>query len=427
MKKILLTICFLPVFISSLNGGRQINEGYRTPVTAQDTVLAFISLLQDLSSATSHVLFQRHCTSIINVIQSRNMLSASEVSLLKSMSTAFTDTTDAWNAGQLSSYLARRRPFIISWRSPTDSAVSLAWLLPPEQWNPDQTYPLYVRLHGLNTPYANPVEYLSFYLTPGVQIQSTFEDGFTLYPWGRGNLWFEGISETDVWESIENLESFVKIDPARKYLLGFSMGGYGVLALSQKSAGQWAALGVFAGALWYDGSKYLNAQTVQKIKDVPVYIVCGDYDGLLNNNQTLYRLLLEAGDQHLYFTTFAGGHEAPLLQWQNMYHWVKAFGNERPNAVGNPPAAESRFQLHANYPNPFNPETVIGYQIPIRSHVELKIFDVLEREVAVLVNKVQDAGMYKVEFNGRYLSSGIYFCHIQAGEYHKTNKMLFVK
>jgi predicted esterase len=427
MKNIIITAALFLVFISSVNGSSRTNEGEQPAMTAQDTVLAFTTLLQDLSTGSDNILLQQHCSSIIRIIQSRKTLTVNEITLLKSMYTAFTDTSVVWNAGQLSSYLARRRPFIVSWISPTDSAVSLAWLLPPVDWHPDQAYPLYVRLHGLNTPYENPIEYMSFYLTPGTPIQTTFEDGYSLFPWGRGNLWFEGISETDVWESIENLNSMVKIDISRKYLLGFSMGGYGVVALSQKSADQWAALGVYAGALWYGGAKYLTNAAVQKIKDVPVYIVCGDYDGLLGNNQTLYRLLQEAGNQRISFTTFAGAHEATLLNWQNMFQWIKTFSNERLVSVETHHDLPSQFVLRNNFPNPFNPETVIGYQIPSKSRVTLKIYNLLGCEVATLVDKEQDAGMYEVPFNGNHASTGIYFYRIVAGNFVKTNKMILLK
>jgi len=415
------------MLISSLKGSQQTNKGYQSSVTSQDTVEALLNLLQDLSSTTDNFLFKQHCTSIINVIQSREALTGSEVTLLKSLYTTFTDTNVTWNASQLSSYLARRRPFIISWTSPTDSAVSLAWLLPPENWHPDRAYPLYVRLHGLNTSYADPIEYMTFFLAPGTPIETTFEDGYSIFPWARGNLWYEGISETDVWESIENLELMVKIDSAKKYLLGFSMGGYGVVALSQKSAGTWAALGVYAGALWYGGAQYLNNATAEKIKDVPVYIVCGDNDGLLNNNQTLYSLLQAVGNQHLYFTTFTGGHEALLLNWQNMFEWVKVFSNDRSVSVGTRVEPRSQFILQNNYPNPYNPETVIGYQIPSRNHVELKIFDALGREIVTLVDKEQDAGIYEVTCDGRNFTSGVYFYRMKAGNFVKTNKMILLK
>lgn len=96
------------------------------------------------------------------------------------------------------------------------------------------------------------------------------------------------------------------------------------------------------------------------------------------------------------------------------------------------------FTLHQNYPNPFNPSTVIGYQLPISGDVTLKIFDVLGREVATLVNEYKEAGYHEVEFNtssgirnlpaGRQgLVSGIYFYQLKAGSYNETKKMILLR
>lgn len=86
-----------------------------------------------------------------------------------------------------------------------------------------------------------------------------------------------------------------------------------------------------------------------------------------------------------------------------------------------------KFQLFQNYPNPFNPETAINYQLSSRSFVTLKVFDVLGREVATLVNEEKPAGRYEVSFNANKLSSGIYFYTVTAGSFHKTKKMLLLK
>lgn len=89
--------------------------------------------------------------------------------------------------------------------------------------------------------------------------------------------------------------------------------------------------------------------------------------------------------------------------------------------------APNEFNLEQNYPNPFNPETVISYQIPISSNVSLKVFDMLGREVATLVDEVKETGSYNVSFNGKALTSGAYFYKFQSGNYIKINKMILMK
>jgi 1,4-alpha-glucan branching enzyme len=74
----------------------------------------------------------------------------------------------------------------------------------------------------------------------------------------------------------------------------------------------------------------------------------------------------------------------------------------------------SEFKLFQNYPNPFNPVTIINYQLPTDNYVSLKVFDILGREVATLVNEYKKAGSYNIEWNGKNLPSGVYFYRLVA-------------
>jgi photosystem II stability/assembly factor-like uncharacterized protein len=89
----------------------------------------------------------------------------------------------------------------------------------------------------------------------------------------------------------------------------------------------------------------------------------------------------------------------------------------------------TQLELFQNYPNPFNPSTSIEYQVSRRENVTLKIYDVLGREVATLVNKEQPKGIYNIEFDAAkyYLSSGVYFFRLQAGEFAETKKMILLR
>ncbi len=87
----------------------------------------------------------------------------------------------------------------------------------------------------------------------------------------------------------------------------------------------------------------------------------------------------------------------------------------------------STVQLFQNYPNPFNPTTEIRWQIPNSRWVSLKIYDLLGREVAVLVNEVKPAGTYSVSFDAREFPSGTYFYRLMAGLAHQTGRMTLIK
>jgi hypothetical protein len=111
--------------------------------------------------------------------------------------------------------------------------------------------------------------------------------------------------------------------------------------------------------------------------------------------------------------------------------------DDYPSGIGNAPKLlPEQFQLDQNYPNPFNPETTISYHLPVRVRVELKVYDIIGREIATLVNQEQNAGTYTVQFpasigennsRGIGLSSGIYLFRIKAGSFIKTQKMVLVR
>jgi hypothetical protein len=83
--------------------------------------------------------------------------------------------------------------------------------------------------------------------------------------------------------------------------------------------------------------------------------------------------------------------------------------------------------LYQNYPNPFNPGTTITYTLPKSSQVRLSVYDYLGREVAVLVNEKQEAGVRAVRFETPGLSTGVYLCRVRVGEITQTRRMLLVK
>lgn len=89
--------------------------------------------------------------------------------------------------------------------------------------------------------------------------------------------------------------------------------------------------------------------------------------------------------------------------------------------------APRTFKLLQNFPNPFNPSTQITFSLPERSNVVLKIFDILGKEVATLVNEQKSAGTYNVNFDASKLSSGVYIYTLQAGNFMESYKMLLMK
>jgi len=117
--------------------------------------------------------------------------------------------------------------------------------------------------------------------------------------------------------------------------------------------------------------------------------------------------------------TVNAGHASPL-RWDSVsvnFTVTDVGDNSNPN----------EFNLFDNYPNPFNPSTIIRYSIPELSFTSIKIYDALGKEVSSLVNESKSAGIYEVEFNASNLSSGIYYYTLQAGSFTQTKKMILTK
>ncbi|MBK7631131.1 MAG: family 10 glycosylhydrolase [Ignavibacteriales bacterium] len=96
---------------------------------------------------------------------------------------------------------------------------------------------------------------------------------------------------------------------------------------------------------------------------------------------------------------------------------------EKENNVSQP----TEFRLEQNYPNPFNPSTSINYSISSRQFVTLKVYDILGKEVAILVNEEKPAGNYVVEFNATNFTSGVYFYQLKSGSFIQTKKMVLLR
>jgi len=103
------------------------------------------------------------------------------------------------------------------------------------------------------------------------------------------------------------------------------------------------------------------------------------------------------------------------------------FGYETAIEDEHEPSIPEKFALKQNYPNPFNPTTVISYQLPVNSFVELTVFNNLGQKITTLVSKKQSTGYYTVNWDAKNFASGIYFYRIKAENFTDMKKMILLK
>jgi hypothetical protein len=109
--------------------------------------------------------------------------------------------------------------------------------------------------------------------------------------------------------------------------------------------------------------------------------------------------------------------------WSN----IVKFKTSTVNGITSKFESHYSFNLKQNYPNPFNPTTIISYSILTSGNVTLKIYDILGREMAELLNEYQSAGMHSVSFDASKLSSGVYFYRLKVNDFVMSKKMILLK
>ncbi len=113
--------------------------------------------------------------------------------------------------------------------------------------------------------------------------------------------------------------------------------------------------------------------------------------------------------------------------YQNVSVWAATFIGDNVVGVNDKAVTINTFSLSQNYPNPFNPSTQIKYSIAKSGLVSIKVYDILGRQVANLINHYQNEGAYTVNFNASNLSSGVYIYKIESGSFTATKKMMLLK
>ncbi len=204
-----------------------------------------------------------------------------------------------------------------------------------------------------------------------------------------GASWINEPMPTDPSFTLTNMVKFIFVDKNK----GFGTGGE-----------RFFGSGQFRGVVWVTTNGGINWGYQQPDTSFHVNVLGVIYFSDSSNGWSY----AQGGNKGVH-TTNGGG--------QIIYTGVNIISTEIP----------TNYKLFQNYPNPFNPSTNIKYQIVNSSYILLAVYDLLGREISILVNQKQSAGTYEVNFNEGNLSSGIYFYMLTSGNFKDVKKMLLVK
>lgn len=182
------------------------------------------------------------------------------------------------------------------------------------------------------------------------------------------------------------------------------------------------------------------------VYDDAIHLVWEDYRNGTDNSEIYYKSSTNRGGNwgsDVRLTNFSSHSLYPCIgvSGSNLHCIWSDFRNGpqpeiyyKKNPTGNPIGIQqistevpAGFELSQNYPNPFNPTTNIKISLPESEFVNLTVYDIVGREVAVLVNDKLNTGIYNVDFNASHLASGTYFYRLTAGSFTEVKKMMLVK
>jgi len=249
---------------------------------------------------------------------------------------------------------------------------------------------------------------------------------------------------------VDSLAGIYPIDLSRLYVTGLSMGGYGTWELIQRFPGRFAAAIPLAGG--GDPSKASN------IRDVPLWVFQGAIDFVVN--PVISRGMVSAiestgvpfvytncrladcagmsdadieaavknGATHLYTEYQYGGHDIWPAAYSTPMLMTWTYSKSNQAAAAAPPAGlPAGIRLEQNYPNPFNPSTTIQLSIKNSEFLVLKVYDLLGREVATLVNETKEPGWYSVTWKAGGMPSGVYIGRLSAGGLSRSIRMVLAR
>jgi hypothetical protein len=266
------------------------------------------------------------------------------------------------------------------------------------------------------------------YFPAVIYMIKTDSTGATQFTGGYGGLgWDESYSVQQTSDEGYVIAGFTS---------SFGSGGYDVYLIKTNSSGDTLWTQTFGGTSGDEG------RSVQQTSDEG-YIISGSTGSFGVGSSDVYLIKTDSLGNILWTRTYGGiasdiGYSVQQTtdggyiiggKYRNDVYLIKTDGDGM--VVGIEEDDEvlqiQNVKLYQNLPNPFNKLTAIGYQLRDPSYTTLKVYDITGRLVKILVDKKQNPGVYRIEWEGKNLTSGIYFYRLKAGEFTRTRKMIFLK
>ena len=132
---------------------------------------------------------------------------------------------------------------------------------------------------------------------------------------------------------------------------------------------------------------------------------------------------LKARERYLAYNSSASS----IYDWYKVMNYSIRCVKDNSTDMEDGSVTPNKFKLMQNFPNPFNPTTIIQFETAHKIFISIKIFNVLGNEIATLVNEEKPVGIYNIEWDANGLPSGIYFCQLNTNNYNRSIKMLLLK
>ncbi|MDX2188467.1 MAG: hypothetical protein SFY32_01275 [Bacteroidota bacterium] len=242
------------------------------------------------------------------------------------------------DAAKWESYLSNERTLTMSFISKRDNTLQFYSLDLPKNWNVTKKYALFFELHGSGN--QNPIATLASQLSASAtsldlrgytSVKSYSQQqglGYHVAPFGRGNTGYRDIGEIDIFEAYSDAHKIFSIDEDQRYLYGFSMGGGGTWSVGLRTPDLWAAIGIFAGGVWREKA---TISLGKNLSTTPVFIWCGDKDGLFPNVEIMQNELTKYGIKPEVRITKGLDHKYPDSVQAIGIKWMTQFTRKRPN------------------------------------------------------------------------------------------------